>query len=75
MLTKPDVRGAVALVKVKYDADLQAVFTNELNETLKQLATQRDEVVFRQLQGRAQYLFELRELVDKSQELAAKLGA
>lgn len=75
MLTKPDVRGAVALVRVKHDADLQAIFTNELNETLKQLATQRDDVVFRQLQGRAQYLFELRELVEKSQELAAKLGA
>ena len=69
------MRVAASLQRVKNDPVLVAFLVAETDEALNQLALQRDEVAFRQLQGKVQYLLELRELVEKSAAIAAKLGA
>lgn len=74
MLTRLNARMAVALTKVKHDDELKAFFARELAETERQLVTMRDDVALRHCQGKAQYLVELLDLVEKSTELAGKLA-
>lgn len=73
-MLKPTARVAVALTRIKNDVDMMAFLTAERGETLEQIASQRDDIALRQLQGKAQFLFELLALVERSPELANKLS-
>lgn len=75
MKPKIDAQVAHGLHRIKNDAAICAFLDAQLSDTLNSLALQKDDVAFRQAQGKAQYLFDLRELIEKSPELVVKLGA
>jgi hypothetical protein len=74
LLVKPDAQTINAFIRAKGDFQLNKFLQAEKEETYKLLVGQRDEITVRQMQGKLQFLLDLQALIEKSSELATKLG-